>query len=95
MDDEHGEWVYRNAARVLLDEAADANLFHGKAQPLAPSEPLPDTTKQYRYVVVSRMVFEAWRAQGRIERKSVGEGDVESVWVLTGPRDVAEMKHKG
>lgn len=95
MDDEHGEWVYRNAVRVLLDEGADPSLFRGKAQPLSQDEASPDISKEYRYVIVSRMVFEAWRAQGRIERPSTGDSNAETAWVLTGFKDTAEVKQQG
>lgn len=99
MDDEHGEWVYRNAVRVLLEKSADVDLFQHKAQPLPPDVSPPDDKADYRYVVVSRMVFEAWKTQGRIERRGTeeasGRPDLEPAWVLTAPKDSAEMKHKG
>ena len=95
MDTRVGEWVYRNAVRVLLDEQADSALYNSKARDLPSYVSTPDATKHYRYVVVSRMVFEAWAAQGRIEQftsnTSNGEHEAESVWLLTPPRNGTEV----
>ena len=95
MDTRVGEWVYRNAVRVLLDEQADSALYNSKARELPSYISTPDLTKHYRYIVVSRMVFEAWAAQGRIEKVTTNanstEHEVESVWLLTPPRNGTEV----